>query len=128
MEEWIPFKEGLYEAERACFLSEQKSALILEDPVVSVFLDARGRRQMAGQCRVENVLLVKLLDEEDRLDLALDFGGRFKYLMKDPILQGGKLFTPGVRSTLQFIPRTRWEQLSEAAFHALWYGLHFIKG
>lgn len=128
MNDWIPFKEGLYEAERACLLSGQGSAVFLEDPVVSVFLDAKGRRQMTGQCRVQNVLLVALLDEDDALDLALDFGGKFKYLLKDPILQGGKLFTPHVRSTLQFMPRNPWEKVSTEAFEALWSGLHFVEG
>lgn len=126
MDDWIPFKEGEYLVERASLLASDERAVLLEDVVVSIFQDRTGRRQMNGHCRVRNILIVNLLDEHDVLDLALDFGGQFKYLVKDPLLKSGKVFSPKVASTLQFIPREPWKQVPEGEFETLWERLKFL--
>jgi hypothetical protein len=55
--------------------------------------------------------MVELYDDSDDLDLLLDFGDEFKYLLKVPNLQSGKVFSPDVKSMLQFTPQTPWLQL-----------------
>ncbi len=126
MDEWIPFKEGDYVVERAFLLAPDESAVPLEDAVIRVFQDSRGKCHMSGSCRVRNILLVGLLDDHEYIDLALDLGAEFKYLLKDPILKGGKVFSPDVKSSLQFVPRHPWEQIQEDEFEALYARLKFL--
>ena len=126
MSEWIPFKEGDYIVERAFLLAPDHSAVLLDDAVIRVFQDRRGQRQMNGSCRVINVLLVKLLDDHNEIDLVLDLGAEFKYLVKDPMLKGGKVFSPDVKSTLQFLPKEPWEQIQEDKFESLYSRLNVL--
>jgi hypothetical protein len=70
--------------------------------------------------------LVKLLDEHDEIDLVLDLGAEFKYRLKDPILKGGKVFSPDVKSTLQFLPKEPWTQIQEGEFEAIHSRLNFL--
>jgi hypothetical protein len=126
MSEWIPFREGDYIVERAFLLAPDESAVLLEDAVIRVFQDRGGQRQMNGNCRVRNVLLVKLLDDHNEIDLVLDLGAEFKYILKDPILKGGKVFSPDVKSNLQFLPKQPWTQIQEAEFENLYSRLKFL--
>jgi hypothetical protein len=82
-------------------------------------VEGRGGRRLQGRGRARNALLVQLLEENDDLDLLLDLGGEFKYRLKQPKIQGGKVFTPGVKSFIQFLPRQPWEPLSEPDFTVL---------
>jgi hypothetical protein len=126
MDEWIPFKEGDYIVEKAFLLAPDESAVLLDDGVIRVFQDKWGQRQMNGSCRVINALLVKLLDDHNEIDLVLDLGAEYKYLLKDPILKGGKVFSPDVKSTLQFLPKEPWEQIQEDKFESLYSRLNFL--
>jgi hypothetical protein len=126
MSEWIPFKEGDYIVEQAFLLAPDHSTVLLDDAVIRVFQDRQGKRHMNGSCRIINALLVKLLDDHNEIDLVLDLGGKFKYLLKDPILKGGKVFSPDVKSMLQFLPKEPWTQIQEAEFEALYSHLNFI--
>jgi hypothetical protein len=126
MSEWIPFKEGDYIVEKAFLLAPDHSAVLLDDAVIRVFQDRRGQRQVNGSCRVINLLLVKLLDDHDEIVLVLDLGAEFKYILKDPILKGGKVFSPDVKSSLQFLPQQPWEQIKEKEFEALYSRLKFL--
>lgn len=119
MNEWIPFGEGRYRVERAVLLSAAENGVEVEDSVIEVREDPRGGRRLRGQGRVRNILLVQLLDEGDDPDLLLDLGGEFKYRLNRPEIQGGKVFTPGVKSFIQFLPRRSWEQVPEAEFNSL---------
>ncbi len=126
MTEWIPFKEGDYIVEQAFFLAPDDSAVLLDDAVIRVFQDRGGQRHMNGSCRVINALLVKLLDDHNEIDLVLDLGAEFKYQLKDPILKGGKVFSPDVKSTLQFLPKEPWTQIQEDEFESLYSRLNFL--
>jgi len=126
MSEWIPFKEGDYIVEQAFLLAPDESAVLLEDAVIRVFQNRQGQRQMNGSGRVINVFLVSLLDEHNEIDLVLDLGAEFKYLLKDPILKGGKVFSPDVKSTLQFLPKEPWTQIQEDEFETLYARLNFL--
>ena len=126
MDEWIPFKEGDYIVEKAFLIASDHSAVPLDDAVIRVHEDRRGLRHMSGNCRVRNALLVKLLDDHDKIDLVLDLGAEFKYILKDPILKGGKVFSPDVKSSLQFLPQQPWEQIQEEDFTSLYSRLNFL--
>lgn len=118
MDEWIPFAEGRYLAERAVLLAGKETAVEIEEAIIEVS-EGRGGRRLQGRGRVRNAQLVQLLDEGDEVDLMLDLGGEFKYRLSRPDIQGGKVFTPGIKSFIQFRPRQPWEQVPEAEFSSL---------
>ncbi len=107
----IPFEEGEYLVEQAFLVAPDHSAILLENAVIRVTEGPAGRRRINGWARIRNVLLVDMMDDHDRIDLILDLGGEFKYLMRDPELKSGKVFSPHVKSTIQFSPRRSWERM-----------------
>jgi hypothetical protein len=119
MGEWIPFAEGRYLAERALLLAVDDRAVELEETVIEIAEGPGGKRRLSGRGRAPNALIVELLEEGFELDLLLDFGGEFKFRLPAPAIQGGKVFAPGVKSFVQFIPRSPWETVAEADFNSL---------
>jgi len=119
MKNWIPFAEGEYLVERTWLVAEDRQALCLEDVIVEIYSDSLGRRYLKGRARVRNVLMIELLNASDNLDMLLDFGEEFKYLLKAPSLQGGKVFSPEVKSALQFTPQNPWQQIPQDEFEDL---------
>ena len=96
MQNWIPFRNGNYLAERAFLLSTSNAAVDLDDTVIEVNSDASGQRRMRGRGRVHNLLMVNLLEDSDDLDLVLDFGAEFTFRLNAPSIQGGKIFAANV--------------------------------
>jgi hypothetical protein len=119
MTEWIPFAKGKYLAERAVLLAADRQGVTIEDTVIEIHEDRGGRRRLRGRGRILNALLVQLLDGGDDLDLMLDLGGEFKYRLKRPEIQGGKVFAAGTVSFIQFLPSEPWEQVPESDFNGL---------
>ena len=116
MDNWIPFGEGEYLVELALLLADDNRAVAVDDVVIEIYADQRGRRHLRGRGRVRNILMVELLQESDNLDLLLDFGDEFKFRLKAPSLQAGKVFSPEARSALQFIPQTPWQEIAPQAY------------
>jgi len=113
---WIPFSDGEYLVDVALLVAGEDCAVTVEDVIVEVYSDKRGQRYLRGRGRIRNILMVELLEDSDELDLLLDFGEEFKFLLKVPILKVGKVFSPDVKSTLQFIPKIPWHQIQQAEF------------
>lgn len=126
MENWIPLAEGEYLVEQALLVAANESAVAVDDVVVEVYADQRGQSYLKGRGRVRNILMVELLEDSDDLDLLLDFGDEFKFLLKEPILKAGKVFSPDVRSVLQFFPQTPWRQLPQTEFDDLMSRLRLL--
>ena len=116
MHNWIPFADGEYLVEQALLIATDHRAIIVEDVIVEIYSDKFGQRYLNGRGRVRNILMVELLEESDDLDLLLDFGEEFKYLLSKPNLQAGKVFSPDVKSALQFTPQDPWQHLQPAQF------------
>jgi len=116
MTQWIPFAEGEYLVDQAYLLAPDNSAAALENVIIEVYSDRQGKRHLKGHCRVRNMLMIELLEDNDDLDLLLDFGDEFKYRLKAPDLNAGKVFSPAAKSTLWFAPTTVWEQIPENEF------------
>ena len=119
MSDWIPFENAIYLVERAFLVTDDNTAALLEKTSIEVYTGRNGKKRLKGSGLVQNMLLVKLLEENDDLDLILDLGENFKYLMKKPNITAGKVFTPNVKSHLQFDPVSPWEQISESEFAKL---------
>ena len=116
MNNWIPFSDGEYLVDVALLVAGEDCAVTVEDVIVEVYSDKRGQRYLRGRGRIRNILMVELLEDSDELDLLLDFGEEFKFLLKVPNIKVGKVFSPDVKSTLQFIPKIPWHQIQQAEF------------
>jgi hypothetical protein len=126
MANWIPFVEGQYAVEQVFIIAPDNRAVMVEDAVLEIYAGPGGQRHMKGSGRVQNILLVELLENTDDLDLILDMGDEFKYRLPKPWLQSGKFFFSGARSSLQFRPSSPWEQIPGADFDRLISGLDII--
>ncbi len=119
MSDWIPFADGEYLVEQAFLAAPDGSAAALENTVVEVYLDRQGQRHLKGYSRIRSMLMVELLEDNDDLDLLLDFGEEFKYCLKQPELQSGKVFSADTKSTLRFTPTIPWQQIPPDEFEEL---------
>ena len=119
MSNWIPFENSSYLAEQAFLIAKDDIAVALEKTVITVYTGKGGKQHLKGSGLVRNALMVELLEENDDLDLILDFGSEFKYRLITPKITAGKAFAPDVESTLQFVPTTPWNQIPESEFEIL---------
>ena len=126
MDNWIPLGEGEYLVEQSLLVTEDDKAVAVDDVIVEIYADKRGQRHMKGRGRVRNILVVELLEDSDDLDLLLDFGDEFKFLLKEPNLQAGKVFAPDARSVLQFIPQSPWQEVVPEAYADLMTRLRIL--
>ena len=126
MKDWIPFEDATYLAEQAFLVAEDNSAALLEQTIINVYTGRGGKKNLSGTGLIQNILLVELLEENDDLDLILDLGGEFKYRLKTPEISGGKVFSPNVKSSIQFSPTSPWHQVPESEFDELFRQLKFL--
>ena len=126
MDNWIPFGEGEYLVEQALLVAATDAAIAVDNVVIEVYEDRRGRLQLKGRGRIRNILMIELLEDSDDLDLLLDFGGEFKFFLKEPTLQAGKVFSPDARSVLLFIPQAPWQQIPPTEFDDLMSRLRLL--
>ncbi len=126
MSDWIPFENASYQTEQAFLVSEDMTAVALEQTIVTVSTGSGGKKYLAGTGRVRNILLVEISEENDDLDLVLDFGGEYKYRMATPTISGGKVFSPKTKSSIRFAPITPWHQIPEPEFEVLLGRLTFL--
>jgi hypothetical protein len=128
MNDWIGLEEGRFLAERAVLVtSDNTLAMAIADPIIEIYNDRRGTRQLKGYATIANHLLVELLDESDEIDLVLDLSGVFKYRLPHPQIRSGKIFSPDAHSTAQFIPTEPWIQIPEKEFEDYLSGLRFCR-
>ena len=126
MANWIPFVEGEYDVEQAFIIAPDNRAVKVEDAYIEIFAGPQSQRFLNGSGRVQNILLVELLEEHDDLDLILDLGDEFKYRLIKPELQSGKFFAPDANSTLQFRPTVPWKQIPLTEFEELMLSLKIL--
>ncbi len=126
MSDWIPFENATYLAEQAFLIAEDHTAVALDKTVITVYTGKGGKQHLKGSGLVRNALVVELLEESDDLDLILDFGNEFKYRLTAPKITSGKVFAPDVKSTLQFVPTSPWQQIPESSFGELLGKIHFL--
>ncbi|MBL7179912.1 MAG: hypothetical protein ISS65_06835 [Desulfobacterales bacterium] len=126
LSEWILFEDASYLVERAFIVAPDNTAVALEKALITINTGKKGKKHLSGSGLVRNELLVELLEESDELDLILDLGGEFKYRLKTPKISAGKVFSPKVKSTLQFAPTSPWDQIPESEFEKLLSRLKFL--
>ena len=116
MADWILIEEGAYPVEAAFLLTRKYRATPYEDASIDVYLDGGGERKVRGRGMTVNVRIVELLENEDEIDILIDLGGEFKYLLKTPSISAGKVFSPDVKSLVHFIAREPLQKLALAEF------------
>ena len=126
--DWIPFEEGKYLVEQAYLVSASDRALKLENPSIHITTGRAGRKHLQGIGRVRNILVVELLEDTDALNILIDLGGEFTYILEMPQIQAGKVFSPDVKSTLRFSPVSPWKQLPRTEFNRRLKILELIDG
>ena len=126
MENWIPFAEGEYVVDKAFLVTDDQTGVQIEDAIIEICSGPQGQRYLKGRGRIRNTLMIELLEDSDDLDILLDFGDDYKYLLKVPNLQSGKVFAPGVKSVLQFTPQTPWQQLPPDEYNRILSGLRIL--
>ncbi|NNF99926.1 MAG: hypothetical protein HKM93_11150 [Desulfobacteraceae bacterium] len=119
MKNWIQISEGEYDVKKAYILAPDYYAVSMESAVINVFTGRDGHRKMEGHGLIENIRVVDLLDHGDDLDIILMFEADICFIMRSPILQGGKVFAENIKSTMRFTPTKPWEQLSDDEYHDL---------
>jgi len=110
--DWIPFENATYLVEEAFLVANDDTAVSVERTSIEVYTGKGGKKRLKGSGLIQIALMVELLEESDDLDLILDLGGEFKYLMKAPKITSGKFFLPNVKSHLRFYPIALWNRLS----------------
>ncbi len=113
MEQWIPFEEGEYIVVDAYLSTPDGRAVRLENAWIEIYTSPKGERKLKGAGVIQPSHLVSLHEDDDDIDLILDLGGRYKYLLRNPDLYAGKVFAPNVNSQLQFYPSRPWTQITE---------------
>lgn len=126
MDNWIPFENESYMTQRSFLVAPDNTAVELEHTIVEIFTGHGGKRQLTGSGIVRNVHMMELLEENDDLDLVLDFGAEYKYRLNTPKINAGKVFDPNAKSTLKFSPVSPWNQIPEPEYVILLKELKFI--
>lgn len=127
MGHWIPFADGEYWVEKAYLTTSFQTATPLEEATLEVYTGRDGVRRMRGSAKVKNIMIVKLLEDNDDLHLLMDLGEEFKYFMEHPEIQAGKVFSPDVKAVLKFSPKREWKKLTQEEFKTVIEGLEFVK-
>jgi hypothetical protein len=126
MEDWIEFEEGQYAITSAYLVSPENNAVHIVDPILEIYTGRFGKRQVKGFGLIQNTALVELHEDGDQIDLILDLGSEFRFLMENPVMQSGKVFAPNIRSLLHFFPREPWLALSADDFNSRIERLTFV--
>jgi len=126
VKDWIPFEDGRYSVPEAFLVAAGYSAVELHSPYIEIFTGRTGKRWLKGGSLVQNLLMVELMEESDELDILLNAGEDFGFLMQSPEIQSGKVFSPLVRSSLKFMPTEPWQPLTPEELRQLKSALKLI--
>lgn len=125
--QWVPFEEGAYIIKRAFLKGRDQNAVAVEKATIEVYKTRDGMRRLKGFGMIQPFLMLEILEENDELDLFLDFGGEFKYHIEKPAIQAGKALAPNVETHVQFHPSQPWKQVPRDDFETIWGSLKFLQ-
>ncbi len=128
MADWIPFEDGRYRVNEAFLVAASEAAVVLDNPYIEIFTGRTGKRWLKGGSLVQNLLVVELLDESDSLDILLNLTEEFKFILRKPEIQAGKVFAPDVKSSLKFMPVAPWEPVTPDEFRKICSRLRLQNG
>jgi hypothetical protein len=98
----VDLPEGLYEVDQAYLVDVHKRRLKLRDATFEIFLGKQGQKALRGRSFINNAAFVELLEDAEKVDLALSFFDDYFLWLEDPFIQVGKVFEPETESSLRF--------------------------
>jgi hypothetical protein len=90
MAHFTMIEEGTYPIEAAFLYTADHSAVALEDGVIEVYRNGDDERRLRGSGRAFNRLLIELLEDHDDMNLLLDLGDSFRYVLESPFIRAGR--------------------------------------
>lgn len=120
-------RTGTYIIEEAFIVTadEPRYGITLRD----AFLDVEredNRVIVHGRATVHNLSLVRLLEDHEKLDILINMGDGFKFYLKEPVIQAGKVFSPKVESTMRFIPTDSFDLVTEEEYDSIRSSLELV--
>ena len=112
--------------EKALLVSPNDKAVEVQNASIEIYQGQAGIRHLKGKGRIRNILMVELLEDSDDIDVILDLGDEFKYRLKSPDIQAGKVFAPDIKSVVQILPTGPWEEIPQADFANLISNLQLL--
>ncbi|MGC8718965.1 MAG: hypothetical protein ACP5TY_03020 [Thermodesulforhabdaceae bacterium] len=113
-------RPGTYIIEEAFIITADtpRRGIILKDAFLDVEDDGK-RLIVHGRATVHNLSLVELYEDHDKLDMIINMGDGFKFYLKEPIIQAGKVFSPAIESTMRFIPVDSFDLMTDDEYRLL---------
>ncbi len=110
-------REGTYIIEEAYIVTEDLARHVpMKDAFLEVQREPSNKLTVHGKATVRNASIVELLEEYEKLDIVIDMGEGFKFYLRNPIIQGGKVFSPNILSTIRFMPTESFELLQDGEY------------
>jgi hypothetical protein len=113
-------RKGTYIIEEAFVITqnEPRTGIALRDAFLEV--EEEGNHKMVhGRATVHNLSLVELFEDNEQLDMIINMGEGFKFYLKNPIIQAGKVFSPTVFSSMRFIPTNSFDHIPDNEYSAI---------
>lgn len=107
---------GLYDVDQAYLVDPQKRRLRLRGTTFEIYEDPRGRKALRGRSFINNLAFAQLLEDTEKVDLALRFFEDYFLWLEDPVIQVGKVFEPETESSLLFRQGERLSFVSREEF------------
>jgi len=118
-QDWITIEKGFYKAHRGYLATgDDIHGAALSDAAIEIATGQSGQKELRGFGKLQNRLMIDLLELTDDIDIVIDLGGVYKYRFEAPDIKGGKLFTPHVEATIRFTPTRPWQKVEPADFEA----------
>lgn len=90
MAHFTMIEEGSYPIESAFLYTADNNAVSLEEGMIEVYLNGDNERRLRGSGRAYNRLIVDLLEDHDDMNLLLDLGESFRYVLDAPLVRAGR--------------------------------------
>ena len=124
MAHYTMIEEGFYPIEAAYLFTEDNDAVSLEEGMIEVYVNGANERRLRGHGRAYNRLIVDLLEDHDGMNLLLDLGDSFHYVLEAPFIRAGKsLDAMGV---IHFAAESPIRKLDRNSFEELKSNLHVL--
>ncbi|MBW1981689.1 MAG: hypothetical protein JRJ12_10770 [Deltaproteobacteria bacterium] len=114
----IELPEGLYEVDQAYLVGESRQRVQLRDVTFEIFENKRGRKALKGRCFVRNFAFMELMQDNEKVHLALSFFDDYFLWLQEPMVQVGKVFDPDTESSLIFTIGKSIAFISQAEFES----------
>jgi hypothetical protein len=124
MAHFTMIEEGTYPIEAAFLYSADHSAVSLEDGIIEVYLNGDNERRLRGSGRAFNRLIVALLEDHDDMNLLLDLGASFRYVLEAPFIRAGRSLD--AKGLIWFTAEAPLRKLDGESFQELRSRLHVL--